>query len=223
MSRHEITPIPALLERPWKFLVSLTSNSSVSETNESLKPVVESLFLTVECTAHDKSRLSPTDTFCSAFCLVANGGTCVWRIFFYRGLSICLSYFVILTFIKWQREHCSTKIIFGHQYCTFHVSPYWDHETSCAGSLGMPSSGFFPSVGACTLDYVAANGAGSRRHHGAYQCWSDSLPKPWEPGGCLGGAPNTWMDPGMREKRWCKVWTSKGNLVLTGINWDRPE
>lgn len=27
----------------------------------------------------------------------------------------------------------------------------------------------------------------------------------------------------MGEKRWCKVCTSKGNLDLTGINWDRPK
>ena len=35
--------------------------------------------------------------------------------------------------------------------------------------------------------------------------------------------PGWTQDPGMGEKRWCKVCTSKGNLDLTGINWDRPK
>lgn len=35
--------------------------------------------------------------------------------------------------------------------------------------------------------------------------------------------PGWRQDPGMGEKRWCKVCTSKGNLDLTGINWDRPK
>lgn len=39
----------------------------------------------------------------------------------------------------------------------------------------------------------------------------------------MGGAPNTWIETGPghgREER-RKVCTSKGNLDLTGINWDR--
>lgn len=35
--------------------------------------------------------------------------------------------------------------------------------------------------------------------------------------------PGWRQDPGMEEKRWCKVCTSKGDLYLTGINWDRPK
>ena len=34
--------------------------------------------------------------------------------------------------------------------------------------------------------------------------------------------PGWRQDQGMGEKRGCKVCTSKGNLDLTGINWDRP-
>lgn len=35
--------------------------------------------------------------------------------------------------------------------------------------------------------------------------------------------PGWRQDPGTGEKRWFKVCTSKGNLDLTGINWDRPK
>lgn len=64
------------------------------------------------------------------------------------------------------------------KYSTFRAWPCWELETSCVGSLGIPSGGSCPSAGACTLGCVAASGAGPRRRHCAYRCWSGSLPEP---------------------------------------------
>lgn len=105
-------------------------------------------------------------------------------------------------FIVFTRSEAFLKcMLIQSKYSTFHVCPCWEHETSCVGSLGIPSGVSCPSAGACTLDCVAANGAGPRRHHCAYQCWSGSLPEPWGLGGCLGGAPNTWMETRTRHGR----------------------
>lgn len=107
---------------------------------------------------------------------------------------------------------------------TFRICPCWRRGTSGVGSLEMPSGGSCPLAGACTWGYGASSAAGPRRRPDACLCWWGSLPGPWEPGGCWGGAPNTWMETGKGtgEESWRKVCTSKGNLDLMGINWDRP-
>ena len=109
------------------------------------------------------------------------------------------------------------------EYSTFHVFQCWEPETSYVGSLGIPSGVSCPSAGACILDCVAASGAGPHRPRCAYQCWSGSLPEPWGLGGCLGGAPNTWMDTGWERRDGVRCALQRENLDLTGINWDRSK
>lgn len=88
--------------------------------------------------------------------------------------------------------------LFGSRHPTFHSCRGWGPETSCAGMRAMPSGGSSPSAAACTWGCGAASGAAPRRPRPSCRCWSGSLPEPSGPGGCSGGAPNTWMGAGKR-------------------------
>ena len=118
------------------------------------------------------------------------------------------------------------------KYSTCRVWPCWEQSTTCVGSSGI-RDGACPSAGACTLGCVAASGAGPRTRHFSYRCWSGSPPEPWGLGGCLGGAPNTWMetdDVRCALQRKTEIWQaligtgqSKGNirrrLMISGSGW----